>query len=130
MEDECKQKLGAKSNMICSFNSSETGCSSTTKLTPLASETTKKSSMQENGHPKNYKAITAVIISVAVSGGLLLILFAAVVLERRRCSSRRFRRYVRPDAQRAIEEGGEATPLQKGINSLCVLYRKHRSILK
>ena len=159
MQDECKQKLGAKSNRICSFNSSESACSSTTKQTPFTSVTTKNSSMQENGHPKNrtcsfnssetasssttkqtsftrvttknssmqenghpkkHKAIIPVIISVALSGGLVLILLA-IVFVRCRSSRRRFRRYVRPDTEKAVEEGGEATPLQTGINLLCVV---------
>ena len=124
-QDECKQKLGAKSNRICSFNSSGTACSSTTKQTAFTIVTTEKSSMQENDHPKKHKAIIPVIISVALSGGLVLILLAVVFLCPR--SSRPgFRRYVKPDARKLIKEGGEATPLQTGINLLSVLYRKFR----
>ena len=120
MLDECKQKLGAKSNSICSFNSSGTACSSTTKQTPFTIVTTKKSSMQENGPPQKHKAVIPVIISVALSSGLVLILLA-IVFVRRRFSRRRFQPYVRPDTEKAVEEGGEATPLQTGINLLCVV---------
>ena len=81
--------------------------------------------MQENGHPKKHKAIIPVIISVALIGGLVLILLA-VVFVYRRSSRPGFPCYVRPDTRKAIEEGGEATPLQTGINLLCVLYRKFR----
>ena len=123
--DDCKQKLGAKSNRICSFNSSETACSSTTKQTPFTRVTTKNSSMQENGHLKKHKAMIPVIIPVALTGGLVLILLA-VVFVYRRSSRPGFPCYVRPDTRKAIEEGGEATPLQTGINLLCVLYRKFR----
>lgn len=125
MQDECKKKLGAESNMICSFISNVTECSSATKQTPLTSETTKKSSMQKNGHPDKNKTMIAVAISVSVVS-FVLIMFA-VVFVWYRCARRGFC----SDSQKAIEEGRGKTPLQIGINLLCVLvYRKFCSIFK
>ena len=122
MQDECKKKLGAESNMICSFISNETECSSATKQTPLASETTKKSSMQKNGHPDKNKTMIAVAISVPVVS-FVLIMFV-VVFVWCRCTRRGF-------CSNSIEEGRGKTPLQIGINLLCVLvYRKFCSIFK
>ena len=80
--------------------------------------------MQKNGHPDKNKTMIAVAISVPVVS-FVLIMFA-VVFVRRRCARRGFC----PDSQKAIEEGKGETPLQIGINLLCVLYRKFRSILK
>ena len=74
--------------------------------------------MQENGHLNKHQAMIAVAISVALSGVLILL---AVFFACRRSSRPGFRRDVRP-----VAEGEEATPLQTGINLLCVLYRKFR----
>lgn len=118
VQDECKQKLGAESNMICSFISNETECRSATKQTPLASETTKKSSMQKNGHPDKNKTMITVAISVSVVS-FVLIMFAVVVVWCR-CARRGFC----SDSQKAIEDGRGQTSTKENSKQLKTLREK------
>lgn len=97
VEDECQQKLGEQSNMICSaFNSSTTGC--TSMPSPIVTEATTDDKSHED-ETANWK-VKAVIIAAVVGP----VIIALIVNYYCRCFSfGRCHRFLRPAKQNARE---------------------------
>ena len=117
MENECKQKLGTGSNMICSFHSSINRCDKSTPFPPEPTTTTDQSTItndyrspnqgSESEHTapttaqpshhftqrktaKHQDLLFSVIISVALISALLIIIFAVFFVHSQGKTNRQF----------------------------------------
>ncbi|XP_068719689.1 tumor necrosis factor receptor superfamily member 4-like [Montipora capricornis] len=108
VEDECQQKLGEKSNMICSFNSSTTGCNST----PSREVTEAPTDFQSHEDENDDGTVTTVPIAVLVPVGVVVVIIAVLL-------ALYFWRRLKPAAPNTIK-GGLAllTPSQKENSKL------------